>query len=255
MATVDAATALDFLSLPEGKAVELCHDEVENCAWEALDAMALADLQLAPEMCRLGSHGQGIEHLELHGCALVQDVLSPEKCQRLKDRWDFVDRELLRIQNSLEELADPDERKNLEREWLGSVRDRQQRWDLKLPADQPCVEEALVEVASLVELSCLITDPGAPRQNVHVDTGGWKTCCAPLLTTFVALQDVTEDMGPTTVTWQKAHNTNHGSTYSIHHSLAGRGPRLVDILHHGFVVRDVDEARVALEIEAKKKDD
>lgn len=53
--------------------------------------------------------------------------------------------------------------------------------------------------ASLVELSCLITDCGAPRQNVHVDTGGWKTACAPLLTVFVALQDIQEAMGPTQV--------------------------------------------------------
>ena len=50
-----------------------------------------------------------------------------------------------------------------------------------------------------MELSCLITDCGAPRQNVHVDTGGWKTACAPLLTVFVALQDIQEAMGPTQV--------------------------------------------------------
>lgn len=47
------ATAMDFLSLPEGKAVELCNDEHEHSAWEALDAMATADLHLAPEMCHL----------------------------------------------------------------------------------------------------------------------------------------------------------------------------------------------------------
>ena len=51
--------------------------------------------------------------------------------------------------------------------------------------------------ASLVELSCLISEPGAPRQNVHVDTGGWKTCCSPLLTVFLPLQEVKEPMGPT----------------------------------------------------------
>ena len=51
--------------------------------------------------------------------------------------------------------------------------------------------------APLVELACLISDPGAPRQNVHVDTGGWKTACALLLTVFVSLQETAEDMGPT----------------------------------------------------------
>lgn len=52
------ATAMDFLSLPEGKAVQLCSDEVEHSTWEALDAMAVADLQLAPETCHLGVGGQ-----------------------------------------------------------------------------------------------------------------------------------------------------------------------------------------------------
>lgn len=324
---------MEFLSLPEGKHVELQTSNSgpasgpceKNDAWDALDPMTLSDVELASDAC--------IRHLEHHGCALVHNALSPDTCQKLKA---FVDEKLSRVQRSLEEASE-EERSNLEREWLGSVRDRQHRWDLKLSLS-PCVWDALQEVvqnlhpflegtveleAPLVELACLISDPGAPRQNVHVDTGGWKTACAPLLTVFVSLQETAEDMGPTMLfpgthddpylqqwlsvlpgadrtpeqfgaaelatgpagtallmnsrllhcggenqsgrrrrlfymTWQKPQNTNHGSTYSLHHSLAGRW-RLLDFLRCGkgaaWAPTGGHRERIALEIEAKKKDD
>lgn len=59
-------------------------------------------------------------------------------------RQAFVDEKLSRVQRSLEEASE-EERSNLEREWLGSVRDRQHRWDLKLSLS-PCVWDALQEV-------------------------------------------------------------------------------------------------------------
>ena len=55
-----------------------------------------------------------------------------------------MDEELLRVQRSLES-ADEMERCLLEQRSLGSVRNREQRWDLKLPLS-PCVSEALKEV-------------------------------------------------------------------------------------------------------------
>ena len=55
-----------------------------------------------------------------------------------------MDDELLRVQRSLEN-ADETERCLLEQRSLGSVRNREQRWDLKLPLS-PCVSEALKEV-------------------------------------------------------------------------------------------------------------
>jgi ectoine hydroxylase-related dioxygenase (phytanoyl-CoA dioxygenase family) len=45
------------------------------------------------------------------------------------------------------------------------------------------------------ELSSLISDPSALSQRVHTDTTFQSKC--PLYTVFIALQDVTEDMGPT----------------------------------------------------------
>ena len=88
------------------------------------------------------------------------------------------------------------------------------RCDMPLPIDNPLVKQALQEVlfqtavgstielllgpdAVLYELSCLISDPGSQRQVMHPDTPCQKDK-AVLYTCFVALQDITPDMGPTT---------------------------------------------------------
>ena len=54
-------------------------------------------------------------------------------------------------------------------------------------------------------------------------------------------------------TWQKAGNTNHGSTYSIHHTLAGRW-RMRDVLANFAKPHDLNEERIELELLAKKKE-
>ena len=90
-----------------------------------------------------------------------------------------------------------------------------QRCDLQLPLDAPEVAAALRcllcgaggkvsnlmaahfgEQSTLFELAALISEPGAPRQTLHPDTPLQDD--APLATAFIALQDVSEDMGPTT---------------------------------------------------------
>ena len=50
--------------------------------------------------------------------------------------------------------------------------------------------------ATLYELAALISEPGSARQPVHPDNPYQDH--PPLLTTFVALQDITAEMGPTT---------------------------------------------------------
>ncbi len=52
-----------------------------------------------------------------------------------------------------------------------------------------------VEDAPFTELSVLLSDPGAPRQQVHPDNQYQPVC--PCYTVFIALQDIDEDMGPT----------------------------------------------------------
>jgi hypothetical protein len=52
-----------------------------------------------------------------------------------------------------------------------------------------------VDDAPFTELSVLLSDPGAPRQQVHPDNQYQPVC--PCYTVFIALQDIDADMGPT----------------------------------------------------------
>lgn len=61
------------------------------------------------------------------------------------------------------------------------------------------MQKLLGKDAVLYELSCLMSDPNSQRQVVHPDTPCSSTDEDPVLyTCFVALQDITIDMGPTT---------------------------------------------------------
>lgn len=93
---------------------------------------------------------------------------------------------------------------------------RENRCDLLLPLGEPIVAKAVHHVledsvvaatiercigdnAVLHELSCLISDSGSNRQVIHPDTPQKGDGKAPtLLTCFIALQDISLDMGPTT---------------------------------------------------------
>jgi ectoine hydroxylase-related dioxygenase (phytanoyl-CoA dioxygenase family) len=90
---------------------------------------------------------------------------------------------------------------------------KENRCDMTIPIGPTWVAEALQSIllqspvgltmqqvlgkdAILYELSCLMSDPGSHRQVAHPDTP-WREESV-LYTCFVALQDVTLDMGPTT---------------------------------------------------------
>jgi hypothetical protein len=94
---------------------------------------------------------------------------------------------------------------------FGPVRERWQRYDLKLDIE-PAVRDALAGVSTrvgsildmvlspeavVVELACLVSDPGARAQPYHPDT--LASADLLLFTCFVALQNIDEDMGPTWV--------------------------------------------------------
>jgi len=57
------------------------------------------------------------------------------------------------------------------------------------------IEKTCGKDAELLELAALISDPESSRQPIHPDTNYRPNLTA--VTTFVALQDVTEQMGPT----------------------------------------------------------
>ena len=95
------------------------------------------------------------------------------------------------------------------------------RCDLTVPLGDEIVSAALYESmcspvwsivlsefgqdATLHELSCLMSDSGSQRQVIHPDTPVIEGKKAVLYTCFIALQDVTLDMGPTT--WLPRTNT------------------------------------------------
>ena len=77
-----------------------------------------------------------------------------------------------------------------------------------MAAAGPALEEALAPLreafsgtlgddAELFELAALVSDPRAPRQPAHPDTPFRPNDGAAIITAFVALQDIDEDMGPT----------------------------------------------------------
>jgi len=93
---------------------------------------------------------------------------------------------------------------------FGNVYSRKNRFDYKVDLRNPVVKKALQEAcaslkeiiektcgkdAELLELAALISDPESSRQPIHPDTNYRPNLTA--VTTFVALQDVTEQMGPT----------------------------------------------------------
>ena len=97
---------------------------------------------------------------------------------------------------------------------FGDVLMKENRYDLYLDVADESVRRALGEVlkplkpvwseslgadAELFELAALVSDPRAPRQPVHPDTPWREGQGACAITAFVALQDVDEPMGPTSV--------------------------------------------------------
>ena len=66
---------------------------------------------------------------------------------------------------------------------------------LGLASAAPAGRTGLVSPHRLYELSALVSEPGAPRQPIHPDNPHQER--APLLTCFVALQDISAPMGPT----------------------------------------------------------
>ena len=162
--------------------------------------------------------------LDTHGCLVVTSVCPKDVCVSARE---YVDARLLDAlaqcgQTSTSEFPkgagqyDDPNHVDAAQHHFGDVLAPPHRRDLKLPLDAPvrnCLNPALVVLtpilgndltpdAELCELSCLISDPGASKQRFHPDTPiaeqGFGKHCA-LITVFVALQDVSNDMGPTEV--------------------------------------------------------
>lgn len=62
---------------------------------------------------------------------------------------------------------------------------------------RPLLQAMLGSGAVLWELACLVAEPGAQHQRIHRDAGEPSDAHPVLLTVFIALQDVSSQMGPT----------------------------------------------------------
>jgi hypothetical protein len=162
---------------------------------------------LVEERCQRSAPREGIRacapelaasFIRTDGLALLANVLSTDSSQRL----------LVHVQERLAQATalEPDSAASP----FGDVLCRKNRYDLMLRADDPpvrraisdalrsiapCVERLLGQGALLYECSALVSDPGAPRQQIHPDTPFRRSPVA--LTIFISLQDVTVEMGPT----------------------------------------------------------
>jgi len=145
-----------------------------------------------------------VHALTKDGYVRVDEVLSSQTASTLLD---YINAELTAKR---ERLAQADMAAESS---FGNVLMRENRFDLLLDLDAP-VRQALSEAleplkkvvggtlgedAELYELAALVSDPRSPRQPVHPDTPFRVGDAAAIITTFVALQDVDETMGPTAI--------------------------------------------------------
>lgn len=143
------------------------------------------------------------KELDAQGVIRINSALSPETADALRD---FVDAERLRAQQEVDDgLQDADSR-------FADLVLVSKRCDLLLPLRGvvitalqellgegstlgPLIDELMGEDAVLQEIACLISEPGSDQQPLHPDTPYSNP--PSLYASFIALQDVDEEMGPT----------------------------------------------------------
>ena len=141
---------------------------------------------------------------ETQGVLRVDGAISPQTAAELLNEINAT------LERELSRAGQRGSSRGLPSESFGNVYCKGNRYDLKLPLDgvaakalkeaidklRPFLEDvAGGERAKLCEFAALVSDPGSMRQPVHPDTNYRRDRC--VLTSFVALQDVTADMGPT----------------------------------------------------------
>lgn len=181
-------------------------------------------LQAEPQAERWG------DTLKTDGLLRVDGLLPAEDARSLVS---YVE---TRLSEGLEAVKE-DEMKGYQ--YFGNVLVRNNRYDVKLKLDPP-VEAALLPMVSrlrpalndllgddaeLFELAALVSDPGAPRQPMHPDTTRRKDApegadAPAVVTAFVALQDVDEEMGPTVFLPRSQRAEAHAAFYADDASVA-----------------------------------
>jgi len=150
---------------------------------------------------------EGFGAVLLHdGVVRIDNVLSTQTTQNMLRYANQL------LKQSMDEIAFND---GIKFKLFGNVHMNKNRFDLLLPLEESdevmaCLSELLGdkshvfhslqailgEDAELFELSVLISDPGSEAQPLHPDII-YQDTSPPILTCFVALQDVSPQMGPT----------------------------------------------------------
>lgn len=143
--------------------------------------------------------------LKKEGVVRIDNVLSSETADALREY-------LYALRRKSESEVEEGKIQPIQR--FADVLLKQNRCDLTVPMGDDIVTKALDESlrvspigailssifgedAVLHEFSCLMSDPGSQRQVIHPDTPFIEGKGPVLYTCFIALQDVTLDMGPT----------------------------------------------------------
>ena len=196
----------------------------EEDVFEARGLREEAYLGKGSEMRLLEDTGKAAAAVRKHGVVRLGGVLTEDTAVELRD---YIIDELHRIidggkagkADGYELVHVGSGTQRLSKHATGEEGDAEEtRWDLRLSQEVPIVKKALDELlhgtnsnsrsplanaitalggvdAELWELAAIISAPGAPPQIVHADAT-W-TADPLLLTAFVALQEVTREMGPT----------------------------------------------------------
>ena len=157
------------------------------------------------------STAQAVRTLNNEGVVRLNGILSSSTAAILREEI------LTRRDDAYDSISSSGEDDNKEdwRKYFADVLLKRNRCDLLLPFDgnkilQLALHEILVssnklssmltnamgsDDATLYELAALISEPGSPRQPVHPDNPYQEH--SPLYTVFIALQDITHEMGPT----------------------------------------------------------
>ena len=139
---------------------------------------------------------------ERDGVETFENVISESVCKKLCESCDEMLSKSLKMTESLQKCV------------LDDIKSPSKRYSLRLSPKDEIVSEALTSLvkslspflskyvgadALLYELSVIISDSGSRAQQFHSDTQilGRSKKDALLLTVFVALQNVEENMGPT----------------------------------------------------------
>lgn len=151
-----------------------------------------------------GNNDEFLESMHGSGVVRINNLLPQEIAPRLVD---FIRKELK------ESIRDVEDGKVQPLERFSNMLSSANRWDFKLSLDNPMVMATMKSMfqidgplgqlmtslvsgdGELFELAAFCTSSGAGRQVVHADTL-WSKQPA-LYTCALALQDITEDMGPT----------------------------------------------------------